>query len=249
MNPARNSELTAAIEQLYTVFANYRPSAIPQFCSHCVTAEEDALLRSRPLRELTGKELARYSWKALSTWGTVEQFKYLLPRLFELISTESWPDCPQVLFLKPRRGGFVSWPDDEREAVLQFCEALWLQSLSHHPVMDTIPAFPSISDCLCSIAQIVDDLRPMLQAWEHDRSYTATMNLLGFADENASTLREQRRLTDAFWGDRAEQMQQVADWFLNQDFALIFDIVPIDIPAWEFRDELRRSIEKARSAL
>jgi hypothetical protein len=57
MNPARNSELTAAIEQLYTVFANYRPSAIPQFCSHCVTAEEDALLRSKPLPGAPGMVL------------------------------------------------------------------------------------------------------------------------------------------------------------------------------------------------
>ena len=66
---------------------------------------EDELLRTKPLQELTQRELARYSRKAMSTWGTVDLFKYVLPRLFELITFDAFNSDPVILFEKPRYGG------------------------------------------------------------------------------------------------------------------------------------------------
>jgi len=116
------------------------------------------VLRSKPLRELTVDDLGRYSFDAISTWGTVEQFKYLLPRLFQVVVEEDLEYCPEVLFNKPRMGSFQSWPEIERAALYSYCDGLWRYALAHHPVLDHLPSFTMIEDCLCSIGQLVDDL-------------------------------------------------------------------------------------------
>lgn len=248
MNDFLSNELRESIERLYAVFAPYQALIAPKYCSHCVKDEEDQVLRSKPLRELSGKELARYSFKAMTTWGSQEQFKYLLPRLFELVVIEPYPYNPEILFKKPRYGGFPTWPEEERETLQQFCYELWRYTLTQHPIHQVLPSFPSIDDCLCSVAQVVDDLRPILNVWECEKSEAATRHLLDLADENASDLRERKKLSNAFWNERQSQMQQAVEWFLDQNFALVFDVVNPTVSPWDFREELNRAIQKARSA-
>ena len=180
-------ELTASIERLYEVFRPYTPPAHPSFCAHCVSDAEDAVLHTKPLRKLSAQDLGRYSFKAISTWGTVEQFKYLLPRLFELVTGEGFGYDPEILFKKPRYGDFASWPETERQALYAYCDSLWHFSLAHHPLIDYLPVFVNIEDSLCSVAQIVDDLNPLLQLWE-SATTSATLHLADFASENVSTL-------------------------------------------------------------
>jgi hypothetical protein len=105
---SERARLELEIRGLYQVFGRYRAPADSTFCRHCVQSGEDELLRSRPLRQLSGNELARYSFKAISTWGTVDLFKYLLPRLFETVAFEKYRYDPEVLFKKPRYGGSMT---------------------------------------------------------------------------------------------------------------------------------------------
>jgi hypothetical protein len=242
MAAANNTFLRSAIERLYTVFRHYQPPTHPAYCRHCVKDEEDRVLRTKPLRELKVDELSRYSWKAISTWGTVEQFKYLLPRLFETVVLDKYRDNTEVLFKKPRLGGLNTWPKEEQDALNSYCDALWRYALGHHPLGDTLPSFPSIDDCLCSIAQIVDDLAPLLNAWESDMGSAATLHLVDFAVENSSYLREKRRLSNTFWDERRAQMQQVVDWFLTRNFSLVFDVATAATTSSELCDDLTRAI-------
>jgi hypothetical protein len=159
---------------------------------------------------LSAQELKRYSFKAISTWGTVEQFKYLLPRLFELVVYEGFGYNPEILLKKPRYGGLASWPETERRALSGYCSALWRFSLARHPLIDYLPAFGNIEDSLCSVAQIVDDLNPLLQLWDSETT-TAKLHLADFAAENASTLSANGAISDAFWKERPEQAKQVAN--------------------------------------
>jgi hypothetical protein len=236
-------ELNSAIERLYEVFGKYSALVRPSYCTHCVTEAEDVVLRTKPLRELSADELRRYSFKALSTWGTVEQFKYLLPRLFQLVADDAFAYNPEILFKKPRLGDLVSWPDIERNAVNSYCDILWRYALTKYPLSEHVRSFGSIDDCLCSVAQIVDDLEPMLRIWGIDTK-TNTLHLADFAAENSSPLLENRRLSNTFWDERPQQMNQVVDWFLTQDFALVFDLVELGTLPYEFREELVRAVRR-----
>ena len=144
MTTADNASLRSAIERLYVVFGNYRPPVHPTYCSHCVKDDEDRVLRLKPLRELNADELSRYSWDAISLWGTVEQFKYLLPRLFETVVFDEHRYCPEVSFKKPRLGGLQEWPGEEQVALNCYCDALWRYALAHHPLSHRLPSLSNL---------------------------------------------------------------------------------------------------------
>ena len=236
-------ELNSAIERLYEVFGKYSALVHPSYCTHCVTEAEDLALRTKPLRELSANELRRYSFKAISTWGTVEQFKYLLPRLFQLVIEDKFAYSPEILFKKPRLGEFASWPDPERNALNAYCNVLWRYALTKYPLLDHVRSFGSIDDCLCSVAQLVDDLDPTLRIWDTGTK-TNTLHLADFAAENSSPLLENRRLSNTFWDERPQQMKQVVDWFLTRDFAVVFDLVELGTMPHEFREELVQAVRR-----
>ncbi len=78
-----STSLTIAIERLYQVFSRYKVLGMVEGCPHCVSDEDKAKLHSKPLRKLEPDDVSRYSWKAMTTWGDVSDFKYFLPRLLE----------------------------------------------------------------------------------------------------------------------------------------------------------------------
>ena len=242
MPESDKTELSAEIERLYEVFRTYAPPAHPAYCTHCVSDAEDAVLHSVPLRQLSTKELTRYSVKAISTWGTVEQFKYLLPRLFDLVVEGGFRYNPEILFKKPRYGGFVSWPHPEQEAVGAYCGALWRYALANHPLTDYLPQFASIDECLCSVAQIIDDLHPLLQFWESETA-AATLHLGDFVAENASALLA-GRLSNAFWDERPEQVRQVVNWFSTLDYAVVLDLAELGTLPREVAKEVVQAVKR-----
>lgn len=234
--------LSAQIGRLYEVFSVYAPPLHPAFCSHCVSDIEDAVLHTVPLRQLSAEELRRYSLKAISTWGTVEQFKYLLPRLFELVVDEGFGYNPEILFKKPRYGNFVSWPLPEQEALTEYCGALWHYALSHHPLNDFLPQFSSIDECLCSVAQIVDNLHPLLRLLESDAT-PVTLHLGDFVAENASDLLA-GSLSNPFWKERPEQMKQVVGWFSSLDSSALLDLAELGTLPREVAKEVVQAVQR-----
>jgi hypothetical protein len=123
--------LEAAIEQLYDVFARYPKPQQPSHSPHSkITAEDVRVLREQPLRSLSGRELAKFSMKALTTWGDEDEFRHYLPRLLELVAKQpGWTDIP-TLFGKLQTGRWRAWPRAEQQAIEAFLDALWRSILS-----------------------------------------------------------------------------------------------------------------------
>jgi hypothetical protein len=167
----------------------------------------------------------------------------LLPRLFELVVKEGFGYDPEILFKKPRYGGFDSWPKVERESLHAYCDTLWRYALAHYPLPDCLPVFANIEDCLCSVAQIVDDLRPFLRLWDSETT-TATLHLGDFAAENASILSANAKLSNAFWDERPEQVKQVADWFLSRDFSAILDLAELGTLPRDVAEQLTQAVRR-----
>src|SRR5262245_8156429 len=85
--------LAGAIERLYEAFRYYPLRPEIEYRTHCITPEQARRIYARPLRKLTSDDLSRYAFNAISTWGTVGDFKYFLPRIFELALRDChfWP--------------------------------------------------------------------------------------------------------------------------------------------------------------
>ncbi|HSI36454.1 MAG: hypothetical protein ACAI43_24050 [Phycisphaerae bacterium] len=175
MSRLMTSELSEAIEGLYATFARY--SAL-NMGGHCDTADdsEGNRLGATPLRELTHQDLSLYAFKAMSTWGSVDEYKHFLPRLMELVAqagrvgdTEVW-----VVLAKPGYGELRKWPAAERESVERFFLAVWRKLLSAYPTTDEIEYWYD------GIAHSVDDLGPYFAELVAARDEPAVRQLADF---------------------------------------------------------------------
>jgi hypothetical protein len=159
--------LQAAIEHLYATFARYGLQDHIDGSPHTVGESDQAQLRSKALRELTPDDLCWYTMKAMTTWGSVEDFKHFLPRILELVTEYHWrrliPDpyrqdadgqsVREVTTLdeyfvvcKLEHGRWSQWPEDEQDAVKQLLLAYWQFTLAANPELD----FAAVD--LCSVA-------------------------------------------------------------------------------------------------
>ena len=208
------SNLRDAIEGLYAAFARYRVETLLG-CPCCTSDEHGRVLASKAVRGLTPDDLRRYAFKAMTTWGTVEDFKHFVPRVFELAIADdpNWPDV-EIVFGKLDYGRWRHWPERERQAVEAFLRALWREMLGRYP-------FAIDSDsCLCAIGRVEEDVGPYLDEWAADEGEAAALQLADFIDWNAGNLSNKPRqveLVNAFWRERPRQAEQALAWMLDAE--------------------------------
>jgi hypothetical protein len=116
--------LQQAVEGLYVVFSAYPLSSLDG-CPCCVSAADKGQVAHRALRELTQDDLGQYAGKAMTTWGTVDDFKHFLPRLFELTAAFQCPYEEYIVFGKLNYGQWRTWPPAEIAVIEHYFLALW----------------------------------------------------------------------------------------------------------------------------
>jgi hypothetical protein len=213
-----SNSLADATEKLYRVFARYELAPHVDGCSHCVSDADELRLHAAPLRELRTEDLARFAFKSMTTWGSTEDFRHFLPRLFELLAHEGDAHIdPEVAFGKLTYGEWRRWPEKEQSAVQSFLRAMWLDVLSRFP-------HPFDADaCLCSVGQAEDDVSWYLSSWNVAGSESAACHFASFLDQNSPrrqiTAQHPWKLHNAFWAERPQPARQVMGWTLAAERA------------------------------
>ena len=207
-------DLQRSIAHLYRTFSGYSACGMTG-CADCTSDQEGQHLAAKALKELTPQDLKRYAFKAMTTWGSVDDFKHFLPRIFELVASgelQHYVDI-EVVLSKPQYGQWHQWPAREQDAVDRFFRTLWLNLLNTYP-----HGAENADSCLCAIGRSVDDLCFYLDAWSVACQRPAMMHLAEFIAWNSPGVdRKGRgpRLANAFWKDRPAQAKQVIDWLLD----------------------------------
>jgi hypothetical protein len=122
---------------------------------------EDVLALAHPLRRVEPNAIDRWLPHAATTWGTVEDLKALLPRVFELFAAGHLSTTPEVLFGKLQQVDVDTWPAPERGAVDDVIAAVWLATLARHPARIGYPAWR----VLAALAELGNPLTPYLDDW------------------------------------------------------------------------------------
>ena len=149
------NELKKSIEQLYTTFSSYPfPSAIVG-CPCCVSDTDKAKIHNSQLRELSGDDLSRYAFKAMTTWGDVKDFKYYLPRILELLSTTDFIVDTFVVLGKLNYGKWTTWAMEEQAVIKQFLLAWWEDLIKNKNYFDQ-EAFIEIYKLLGTVDELLD---------------------------------------------------------------------------------------------
>lgn len=154
----RQAALARAVEVLYTAFERYPHRPSMPVCSHCIEPDDVAAL-SPPVRALAPAAVEPMAWKALTTWGDVDDFRRVLPRLLHLVAAGHLDVPLAVIASKLVGGDWQSWPSRERAAVAAFLDALWSATLRRWPTT------PDVVACVATLDLTVDDLMPYLEEW------------------------------------------------------------------------------------
>src|SRR5581483_11912392 len=114
--------LQVAIQKLYSTFARYKSSEQMDYCSHCINQYEVKHLFIKAKQDLTIDDLEKYGFKAITTWGNIDDFKYFLPRLFELIAFEENNSklYPEIIFEKLELANWREWQKEEQNGIEEY---------------------------------------------------------------------------------------------------------------------------------
>jgi hypothetical protein len=201
----------SAVEALYTAFAAYPLRADTNACPCCHKPEEERVLHSRPLRELSANDLRMYAADAIFVWGSEDDFRHFLPRIFELMVTVADPvfemDDPSIAFNKLHHGHWENWPAKEQEAIRRYFLAAWKAFLQANPD-DCL--LTDADSWLCGIAQAENDIQPYLAALEDNKSVEAARHLSVLIVEHAFIQDDAHPAN--FWAKRKSQWEQVRKW-------------------------------------
>ena len=165
------------IDPLYLVFAPYgadgNMSGSPNYGE---LDQWNAALFSKPLRDLTAEDLARYSGKAITTWGTVKDYKHFLPRILELIGLIQVPYEVWVTFDRLEMASWTEWPQQEKRAIERYMLLLWKLVLTHRSAaLDR-----EFVDYVAALARFYPNFSELLTIWLNTTSASATLRLAGY---------------------------------------------------------------------
>jgi hypothetical protein len=198
-------EFPGAIEGLYRAFAHRPAPSHVEGCPHCVDDSDHARLMARPLRQLTAQHLERYAFRAMTTWGDANDFAHFLPRLLELLASESGSSFdPARLLGKLELARWRTWPTNQVSAVERYLFAAWRAILADYP------GHLATADFLPGLSWLFDDLAPFLDTWSADHGLAALRHLTALILENEHVLWRKGSLDRAGW--RPAQFAQVVAW-------------------------------------
>lgn len=216
--------MTEIIEKLYEIFRPYRLGTKIDGCNHCVSAGMSDELLATPLRKLTAEQLSQFSLKAMTTWGTEQDFKHFLPRLLELAYLDptelTWLE---TLFGKLALAKWQEWPAAERQVIEDYLVDIWTAMLARPREYEYDDSADSV---LCAIGRTEVDLQPFLARWQDDRSQTALDHLCVFIQNNYGPMTKcPPRLCSPFWTFGSPEQLAVVNWLQSDG---VFDRIHQD---------------------
>jgi hypothetical protein len=209
--PAPAHLVDLALERVYAAFAPHALGEAMRVWRPDVTAEDVAAL-SGPLRQIGSDAIDRWLPRAVTTWGTADDLRCLLPRTLELFAAGALATSPEVLFTKLRVAGVATWTVEEQAAVEDLITAVWLASLVTYPSATGHPAWR----LLVGLAELGDELSPFLDDW---------LLMLGSSAPERATARHRLRdfvaaveragVAGLFWTPRPAEVARIETWLAS----------------------------------
>ena len=209
----RTAAFDAALEALYRTFVAPVPAKI-EGCPCCLDRKEVKALHSKPLREQSDRDLANYAASVFLTVGDVADFRYFLPRIFEISATvPSWWPSPEVAVGKLKLAAWRSWPKAEQAVAEAFLLA-WLDGLMAEIQPSAgawDPAVRDLDEMICGLGRADFDL-----ALVEERLLSDPVALKALRDVNIGRVWGGGRMTNEFWEDAPEARDRMVAFLKSE---------------------------------
>tara|TARA_R110000868_G_scaffold411745_1_gene708515 strand:- start:7835 stop:8314 length:480 start_codon:yes stop_codon:yes gene_type:complete len=150
------------IEKLYRTFEKYRGNSTMNGSPNYDDLDKwNKELFSKPLRELDKDDLFRFTGKAMTTWGSANDYKHFLPRIFELTAELKTPYEIWIAFDKINLAEFQNWAEEEQKVIHEFMIAL-LESIIND---NSQQAEFEFKDYFSAIAHFYPNFSDLLDVW------------------------------------------------------------------------------------
>jgi len=166
-------------------------------------------LFSKPLKELTADDLSRFTGKAMTTWGDVDDYKHFLPRIFELTGELDTPYEIWIAFEKLNYGNWNTWEESERNTIHEYMLELWGSLLNN----DTEKAEWVFMEYFSSIANFYPNFSRLLEIWENNSSKASIKHLANLIFNERVKIFD-KGVIDGFH-KRNENIKELVTWLLS----------------------------------
>jgi hypothetical protein len=212
MTPA--DPLLAALDAAYEAFSGYlRPQQLEASPTRD-SAKILATLSSAPLRSLSGEQIGPYAGWALTTVGSVEDYKHFLPRILEqAVRAPEWMGTtPPVVASRLNMAKWRTWPKPESAAVIEVFVAALRDSICRHP-----DDGGDASEWLCALASIGEDVQPRLRDWLNRGVGNGLLQIANLATQ-LPALTSLDAHEQIFWADPTPKVRnEIVTWLTSAD--------------------------------
>jgi hypothetical protein len=206
------STFSDSLDRLYEAFRDVPKPVHVEGCPCCIEDKDISTLLSKPLREITGKELSSYASSAFLTVGEMEDYLYFLPRIIELTCTEVrwWPDF-EVTGRAIGETTPLEWPEPRLHALLEVLHAALGKAIEENDGW-------TISEWICAIGKMGVEMAPFLDTLSRFPAAT-----LAYFERNSEVF-SNGKLGNAFWEENDPGRAEVLAWFRSPVVArILFD--------------------------
>ncbi|PID88036.1 MAG: hypothetical protein CSB06_02095 [Bacteroidia bacterium] len=189
-------ELETAIEKLYKTFSKYPVKSKISGCPCCVTDIEQNKLHCKKLRELEDEDLSYYAFKAMTTFGDLNDFKHFLPRIFELTARRILTVDTFVILGKLNYGEWKTWSKDEIESINTFLKTWWKNDINKGDFFDV--------EIMIEVNKLLHDLPSMLNDWNLEYETPGFRNYVELVENYYYDLKTQNQVFKEFTENEIE---------------------------------------------
>ena len=209
-----DSQLLAALDAAYEAFSSY---LCPQQLEASPTRDPArilATLSSTPLRSLSGEQIGPYAGWALTTVGSVEDYKHFLPRILEqAVRAPDWMGTqPPVVASRLNMAKWRAWPKSESTAVIEVFVAALRDAICRHP-----DDGGDASEWLCALASIGEDVQPHLREWLDGGEGNSLLQIANLTT-HLPALSSLNAREQVFWADLTPKVRsEIVTWLTSAE--------------------------------
>ncbi len=203
--------LKNSIEKLYETFQKYHSeSTMIGSPNYDDLNTWNKLIFKKPLRELDEDDLSLFTGKAMTTWGTDNDYKHFLPRIFELTAELRTPYDIWIAFGKLNLAKWREWSENEKSSVEEFMISLWESIVNDN----SEKAEWEFKDYFLSIAHFYPRFSDLLDIWGKLDTKGAIKHLSQYIVDEQTALFKKNRISKFY--DQSENAKEFIAWILSE---------------------------------